>query len=326
MPTLKDVAERAGVTVTTVSRMLNGHDCVSPATREKIRQAMREIGYFPNEMARALSKKHSNFIGLIVPSARNCFFADLIHYAEAAAQERGCKLLLCVSNQNLKKEHEYYQMLLSNKVMGVIMISFNRSLSVLSKGAAPFVVFEKPAVSGIPYAVTDDELGGRLAGEHMISRGARHLLYLSGSAGINDISRLRYDGLTQACRSAKLDDPIMVETSWDEFIDMNYDETIERIFQEYPEADGVFASNDIIAAGVLRYCRKKHIHVPRKLKIVGYDDTSFASLSPVQLTTIHQPIEEITRYAVDCLVRQAKGETIPVTTLFPVRLVARETT
>ena len=94
MSTLKDVAERAGVTVTTVSRMLNGHDCVSPATREKISQAMREIGYFPNEMARSLSKKQSNFIGLIVPTARHSFFADLIHYTEAAAQEQGCKIAM----------------------------------------------------------------------------------------------------------------------------------------------------------------------------------------------------------------------------------------
>ena len=326
MSTLKDVAERAGVTVTTVSRMLNGHDCVSPATREKISQAMREIGYFPNEMARSLSKKQSNFIGLIVPTARHSFFADLIHYTEAAAQEQGCKLLLCVSNQDLKKEREYYQMLLSNKVMGIIMVSFNRSLSVRSKGAAPFVVFEKPAVPGIPYAVTDDELGGKLAGEHMIARGAKKLLYLSGSAGLNDISRLRYNGLVSACRNAGLEDPVLMETSWEEFIQMNYDETIERIFQEHPETDGIFASNDLIAASVLHYCRKNHIHVPKKLKIVGYDDTSFASLSPIKLTTIHQPIEEISRYAVNCLVRRSKGETIPVNTLFPVRLVARETT
>ena len=112
MATLRDVADRAGVTVTTVSRMLNGRVRVSSETRNKIEAAMRELGYHPNEMARSLAKKSSNLIGLLVPSARHYFFAELIQEVENAVAAHQCQLLLCVSDQNSDKENAYVQMLL----------------------------------------------------------------------------------------------------------------------------------------------------------------------------------------------------------------------
>lgn len=90
--------------------------------------------------------------------------------------------------------------------------------------------------------------------------------------------------------------------------------------------DGILTSNDLIAATIVRYCLKEGISIPDQLKIIGYDDTSFAALCPVPLTTIHQPISEVARYAVDCVIRVAEGETVPVNSVFPVRLVERETT
>ena len=326
MATLKDVAARAGVTVTTVSRMLNGRVPVSPETRERIETAMRELGYYPNEMARSLARKSSSFIGLIVPSAENYFFAELIHHVEAAAEKYRCRLLLCVSNQDQKKEREYYRMLLSNKVMGVIMSNFSRKFDEVSRATTPFLIFDEAPDPDIPSATTDDFLGGRLAGEHLISRGCRHLVFISGNSEKNDVSRLRGEGLACACREAGLEAPAQVEADWDEFITMNYEASIERMFREYPDADGVFASNDIIAAGIVRHCLRNRIPIPKKMKVVGYDDTSFATQCAVPLTTIHQPIRELAAHAVECIVRRAKGETIPFSTRFPVRLIRRETT
>ena len=327
MATLKDVAERAGVTVTTVSRMLNGRVKVSTATQERIQNAMREIGYYPNEMARSLSRKNSSFIGLIVPSAKNYFFAELIHYVEAAAEANHCRLVLCVSNQKGEVAQEYFEMLMSNKVMGVIMGNYE-SLNQAKRSAAPLVVFEQPDDPAIPCAKTDDFQGGRLAGEHLVSKGCRHILYLSGDIKIkrNSVSQQRFNGLCEACREKGVDMPIAIETGWDEFRSMNYEKTVSRIFQKYPDTDGVFASNDLIAASAVSFCRKQGIDVPGKIKIVGYDDTSFASLCAMPLTTIHQPIEELARYAVECVIRRANDETVPSTTVFPVRLVERETT
>ena len=115
MATLRDVADRAGVTVTTVSRMLNGRVSVSEKTRNKIEEAMRDLGYRPNEMARALAKKKSNLIGLLVPSAKQYFFAELIQEVENAVAAQQCQLLLCISDQETEKENAYVQMLLGER-------------------------------------------------------------------------------------------------------------------------------------------------------------------------------------------------------------------
>ena len=326
MATLKDVADRAGVTVTTVSRMLNGRVNVSPATRERIQTAMRELGYYPNEMARSLARKNSSFIGLILPSAKNYFFAELIHFVEAAAEEHHCRLVLCVSNQDGQIAQEYYQMLMSNKVMGVIMGNFDMSLEEIKRTGSPVVVFEHPADPEIPCAVTDDFQGGRLAGNHLIGKGCKKLVYLSGNIAKNNVSRHRLEGLTAACLEYGLDEPDVVEATWNEFMQMNYEKSVARVFEEHADADGIFTSNDIMAACAVNYCRRRGIRIPEEKKIVGYDDTSFASLCAMPLTTVHQPIEELARYAVECVVNRANGLTVPSSTVFPVRLVERETT
>ncbi|MBQ6384075.1 MAG: LacI family DNA-binding transcriptional regulator [Clostridia bacterium] len=326
MPTLRDVAERAGVTITTVSRMLNGRVNVSDKTRGRIEEAMRELGYHPNEMARALAKKSSNLIGLLVPSVKQYFFAELIQEVENAVAARGCQLLLCVSDQDFGKERAYYQMLLGDRVRGIIVASYSQHFDQIAHSGAPVFYIERRSGDGTPSAVMDSFQGGRLAGEHLAGKGCRNLLYLSGNAAKNSVSKERYDGFCAAAKAAGLEKPALAEAQWQEFVSLDYTDTIRRIFEQFPETDGILTSNDLMAATVLRWCVGNRIPVPEKLKIVGYDDTAFASLCPVPLTTIHQPITEIARYAVDSVIRRSEGETVPVNTVFPVRLVERETT
>ena len=326
MATLQDVADRAGVTITTVSRMLNGRVRVSEKTRARIEQAMRELEYRPNEMARSLAKKSSNIIGLMVPSAKHYFFAELIHEVEDAVASHGCQLLLCVSDHETEKENAYYQTLLGDRVRGIIVASYSQGFEDLSRRGAPVVYIERQPEDGTPYAMMDSRQGGHAAGEHLIARGCRKLLYISGNAARNSVSNLRYEGFCSACREAGLPAPVLAEAAWEEFISLDYTGITRRVFEEYPETDGILTSNDIMAATIVRYCLKNGIRVPEQLKVVGYDDTTFASLCPVPLTTIHQPIREVAHYAVDCLIRCAAGETVPVRSVFPVRLVERETT
>lgn len=326
MATLQDVADRAGVTVTTVSRMLNGRVRVSGKTREKIEKAMLELEYRPNEMARSLAKKSSNIIGLMVPSAKQYFFAELIQEVENAVSSQQCQLLLCISDQELEKENAYYQALLGDRVRGIIVASYSQGFENLARRGAPMIYLERQPGDGNPYAMMDSCQGGRLAGEHLISKGCRKLLYVSGNAARNSVSNLRYEGFCAACNDAGIPKPLLAEADWEEFISLDYSDSIRRVFLENPDTDGILASNDLIAATIVRYCLKNGIRIPEELKVVGYDDTSFASLCPIPLTTIHQPIAEVARYAVDCLIRCAAGETVPVRSIFPVHLVERETT
>ena len=326
MATLRDVADRAGVTVTTVSRMLNGRVNVSVKTRSKIEQAMRELGYHPNEMARSLAKKSSNIIGLMVPSAKQYFFAELIQEVENAVAANNCQLLLCVSDQETEKEKAYVRMLLGDRVRGIIVASYSQGFDRIAHTGAPVVYIERKSSDGTPSAMMDHLEGGRLAGAHLVAKGCRNLVYLSGNASRNSVSGLRYAGFCAAAEQAGIPRPLLVEAQWEEFVSLDYSETCRKLLAEHPEMDGVLTSNDLMAATVVRFCLREGIRIPEKLKVIGYDDTSFAALCPVPLTTIHQPIAEVARYAVDCVIRVSAGETVPVNSVFPVRLVERETT
>ena len=326
MATLQDVANRAGVTVTTVSRMLNGRVRVSQKTRDKIEQAMQELEYRPNEMARSLAKKSSNIIGLMVPSAKQYFFAELIQEVEDAVAAQQCQLMLCISDHELDKENAYFQALLGDRVRGIIVASYSQGFEDLASRRTPVVYIERQPEDGTPFAMMDSYEGGRLAGMHLIGKGCRKLLYLSGNASKNSVSNLRYKGFCEACIEKDVPKPMLAEAEWEEFISLDYTDTIRQAFEKYPDTDGILASNDLMAATVVRYCLKHGIRIPERIKVVGYDDTSFASLCPVPLTTIHQPIREVARYTVECVIRCAAGETVPISAIFPVRLVERETT
>lgn len=326
MATLKDVAQLAGVTVTTVSRMLNGRYNVSAKTRARIEDAMKTLGYRPNEVARSLAKKTSNLIGLIVPSAQNFFFSCVIERVEAHAAAHGCKLLLCVSDLDSRKEKEYFNMLLANKVMGIISAGHTQNVEDYTHLDAPILIIERSPAPNIPCALTDNYQGGYLAAEHLIAKGCRNLLYLSGHLILSADPSKRYLGFSAACEKHGVHPPKLFDAPWDEFISMNYDRSVEQLFREYPETDGILTSNDIMAAAILRYCAGHGIDVPRQLKVVGYDDTPFATHNPIPLTTIHQPIDELCQFAVSSLIRIANGEVVPISATFPVYLVERETT
>lgn len=329
MATLKDVAERAGVTVTTVSRMLNGRVPVSEKTARRIHQAMNELGYHPNELARSLAKRSSNFIGLIVPSAKNYFFSSVIHSIEHYATAHDCKLLLCVSNLETQKEKEYFNMLMSNKVMGIILASHTQDLEDMVDLIgldAPLVTIDRVLSETIPSACPDNYSGGFIGAEHLIARGCRRLVYVGSSKGFNMDANKRYLGMRDACRKHGFELLGSVDAVEEQFISMDYREPVERAFGLYPDLDGILTSNDIIAAASVRYCRNHGIGVPDQVKIIGYDDSTLAVNCLPQLTTIHQPIDDICRYAVESIIKAAAGETIATTAVFPVKLIERETT
>ena len=326
MATLKDVANLAGVTVTTVSRMMNGRCNVSEATREKIESAMKELNYHPNEFARSLAKKTSNIIGLIVPSAQVCFFSSLIEHVENHAYQNGCKLMLCISNLDVQKEREYFSMLLGNKVMGIILASHTQNIDDFIHITAPLIIVERAPAPNVPCALMDNYNGGYIAGQHLIEKGCRHLLYFSGHATIDADPNKRILGLRDACREHGLPAPAQFDAPWDQFISMDYDASVRQLFRRHPEADGILASNDIMAASIVRYCNRQGIRVPEQLKVIGYDDTSFAKNCTQPLTTIHQPVDDLAFFAVSSIIRAAEGKAIPIRATFPVHLVERETT
>lgn len=326
MATLKDVAALAGVTTTTISRMLNNKCNVSDKTRNKIENAMHTLGYVPNDLARSLSKKNSNFIGLIVPSVKVYFFAELVESIEFYAAQHGCKLLLCVAHGETDKDVEYYQMLMSNKVRGIIILHWTDTIEKHVDENAPVMVLDRIPSKSIPCALTDNHHGGCLAAEHLIGKGCTRLLYCSGEITQSTDPTNRYKGFADICTKAGLSTPKRVSFDAREIYDMDYDHAIAAMFRQNPDIDGIFASSDVLASAIVRHALRQGIRVPQELKVVGYDDTTFAANAIIPLTTVHQPIDELCRYAVDCVVRRSDGQTIPISSVFPVHLVEREST
>lgn len=325
MSTLKDVADKSGVTVTTVSRMLNERGYISAKTKKNIQQAMKELNYQPNEFARSLSKKCSTFIGLIVPSASNMFFSKIIDCTERYAQENGYKLLLCTSNREAQKEMEYFNMLRANKVAGIILASHTAFLDTQIPDGAPVISFDHTVSTKIPTICSDNYQGGMIAARHLIKKGCRKLAHISGSAKLNSFTNLRYTGFRDVCEKEGI--PLVVtDASDDKFISMKYESIINSLLDNNPETDGIFASNDIIAAKVITACKKRNIKVPEEMKVIGYDDIDLCTLFTPSITTIHQPIEEICSQAVKNVILFGQNKIVPTNITLPVKLIEREST
>lgn len=326
MSTLKDVAERAGVTVTTVSRMLNNRGYVSEKTKNKIRQVMKELNYRPNEFARALSLQRSNFIGLIVPSARNMFFSKVIDSVERQVSKHGYKLLLCTSNLEPKKEFEYFDMLSANKVAGVIIASHTQDIDKKININAPVISIDRIISPQIPAICSDNYQGGVLAAEHLISKGCKKLAHISGSIHLNMDANKRYYGFKDVCEKKGVPH-ILIDATEEQFLSMNYDSIVNMLLDNYPDVDGIFTSNDIIAAQVIATCSRRGIKIPDQIKVVGYDDIDLCTIFNPSITTIRQAISEISLYAVESIISKAeKDKPIPSCIIFPVELIERETT
>ncbi len=325
MATLKDVAREAGVTVTTVSRVLNNRGYISDATRKKVYQSMEKLNYHPNEVARSLSQKHTNCIGVIVPSVRHPFFSEVVSFLEYHAFERGYKVMLCNSYHQKEKEKEYLGMLQSNKVSGIVLCSRTAGVEEILKTNLPVVTFERMVSPEICAVSCDNLQGGYLAAAHLVERGCKKLMHIGGVSQLHLPADDRQTAFEQVCRQHNIPFEVLY-TQESQFQAMDYGGFLEEALERHPDVDGVFASNDIIAAQLIQACAKRSIRVPEDLKIVGYDDIRLASLTTPAITTVRQPVNEMCEKAVESIIQQLDQKYPPSRTTLGVTLVRRETT
>ena len=175
---LKDVAKLAGVSVTTVSRVINNYGSLSKKTIYKVHQAMQELNYQPNALARAMQGKPSNFIGLIFPNLTNPFYAELVNELESRLFAKGYKTIIASAAENEQIEHEYLGMLMANQVDGIISGSHNLGIEEYKQVGAPIVSFDRYLAEGIPIVTSDSYSGGRLAADYLVNWGCQNLAVL----------------------------------------------------------------------------------------------------------------------------------------------------
>ncbi|MFC5407162.1 LacI family DNA-binding transcriptional regulator [Cohnella soli] len=321
--TIRDIAEKVGVSVTTVSRVLNNRGYLSDGLKKRVHEAMEEMNYQPNEVARSLSRKKSNILGLIIPDISHPFFAQMTKHMEYYAYKHGYKLMLCNSLLDKKKEKEYIDLLRASQVDGIIMGSHTMSVKEYLSIKLPLVTLDRQISESIPYISSDNYRGGSLATQLLLRKNCNKIAYLSGNLQLNMLAKQRHDAFVRQAKGKGVE-YIVKQTDMNGFQYKKYENLVRELFQEHPDIDGVFASSDMLALQVVRECRRLGKSVPDQVKVVGYDGIQIGGTE--DLTTIAQPIKEMGRLAVQHLLQQIAGEETPLETILPVKLLEKGTT
>lgn len=328
MPKLEDVAKRAGLSLTTVSRVLNNRGYISQKTRDKVDAAIKELNYQPNEMARALFRRKSNMIGLIIPSVSHPFFGELAYYLEYFADKKGYKMLLCNSNRDSEKESQYVEMLKKNQVDAIIMASSVLDVEQYQNLNLPVISFDRVVSDSIPIVAADNITGGQLAARLFIDKGTHAPAYICrGLDGPHHEAMLasgRKRGFLDELQKHGIH-PISIELH--SILDAEgRKQEIHEFLNDHPEVDCIFASSDVIAAEIIQVCYVLQKKVGSDIKIIGYDDTSIATLVTPNITSIKQPIEQMSECAIQLIVQKLEGGEVPMLNTFEVELIERGTT
>ncbi len=323
MTTQKDVAEKAGVTVTTVSRVINNRGYISEETREKVYQVMDELNYRPNAAARSLSKKRSNILGIILPDVSHPFFSSFLFHFENYAYQKGYKIMLCNSQLQPEKEREYLNLLRAQQVDGIFLASHTLDIAGEVKVDLPLITFDRE-IEGIPYICSDNYQGGRIAAQHLIKSGSEELVYIGGNMDLALLSNKRYEGFKEHIEEKGFECRIF-ETDINSFERKAYPKLAEEVFAEYPKVDGIFAGSDLLAAAVVKEALKRNINIPEDLKVIGYDGIDYLSLFTPEISSIRQPLRKIAKKAVEVLIEAADGKEITDNFVFDVEFVNGDT-
>ncbi|MCT2536719.1 LacI family DNA-binding transcriptional regulator [Aquibacillus koreensis] len=323
--TIKDLAEKVGVSVTTISRVLNNRGYLSNHLKERVQEAIVELNYQPNEIARSLSRKKSNIIGLIIPDISHPFFSELTKYIEYYAYEHGYKVLLCNSLLNRAKEKEYIDLLKASQVDGIIMGSQTISVEDFELINLPVITIDRKISDEIPYICSDNYEGGRVATQLLIGKECKKIAHISGNLQLNLLAKKRHEAFMEQVVQHGVE-YVVVETDINGFDLKDYERLVHKLFNDHPDIDGVFASSDVIAMQVVNECHRLGFQIPNQVKIVGYDGIAQGYNRNYMISTIEQPIKEMGKIAVENLIKQILAKNPPAETILPIKLLERETT
>ncbi|MFI7633268.1 LacI family DNA-binding transcriptional regulator [Nonomuraea sp. NPDC049400] len=336
---IKEVAQLAGVSVGTVSNVLNRPDTVSPATRERVLNAMNQLGFVRNESARALRSGRTRTIGLVVLDVTNPFFTDVVKGVEAAADANGMIISLCNSDQDGPRERRYLDHLEEQRVQGILITPVEgetKQLEQLIERGTPVVLLDHRATRrNRCSAAVDDVLGGGLAAEHLLSQGHRRLAFVGGPHTISQVAE-RYKGASETVQAAggvvaraaargdgaapdapervagngtlpgAAEAPSLVRVDVPSLSFASGRHAAESLAavpaEQRPTA--LFCANDLLALGIMHGLTVAGLRVPEDVALIGYDDIDYAEVAAVPLSSIRQPRKELGRVAAELLLEE----------------------
>lgn len=329
---VKEVAALAGVSVGTVSNVLNRPDAVKPATVEKVQAAIEELGYVPNDAARQLRAGRSQSLALVVLDVGNPFFTDVARGAEARAAEAGHTVLLANSDDDAARELAHLDVFERQRVAGVLVSPVSDDLSRLDdlrdRGIPVVLVDREADASGFSSVSVDDVAGGALAARHLLDIGRRRLAFVGGPLRIRQVAD-RFEGAQRAVREGP--DATLQLLGTDEMTleeGRRVGEALRPLVRD-AGIDGIVAANDLLAIGIQRSLLfgPDPVRIPEDVALVGYDDISFASSAIVPITSVRQPSELIGATAVDLVLEASDAApSAPRSVVFEPSLVVRAST
>lgn len=307
-PKLEDVAAAAGVSKTTVSRVLNHRGYLSEKTIAKVQKAMQELDYRPNIIARQLYKQRTDLVGMIFPTVDNPFFSQLEAEMERQLYRNGYKVLIGNSQNDPAKEENYLQQLLTHQVDGLIVGTQNRGLIGYQHANLPVVAIDQVVGKNIPVVSSDNYQGGLLATQRLLDDGCRHIIHTNGPLGLDTPTQKRREAYEHLMTKNNL--PAITYHLDFNISTIDKERVFRRIFEEHPEVDGIFAANDTDASTIINLTSEYGKRIPEDLKIVGYDGSNVTRLLLPGLTTIQQPIDEMADLAVQLLQARINGQNV----------------
>ncbi|MDQ1530576.1 MAG: LacI family transcriptional regulator [Microbacteriaceae bacterium] len=325
---IRDVAERAGVSVGTVSNVLNTPGKVAGPTAERVLAAIEELGFVRNDAARQLRAGSSRSVGLLVLDVRNPFFTDVARGAEERANEAGLSVLLANSDERADRENAHLELFEEQRVRGILITPVDevgdRLEKVRARGIPVVLVDRLAAAADFSSVSVDDVAGGRMAAEHLLQRGRRRILFVGGPLELRQV-RDRLQGAREAIAvvpGARIDVLTIEALTMNEGVAAG-----RRILESHDRPDAVFAANDLVALGVLQGVGiNGGLRVPEEIAIVGYDDIDFASAAAVPITSVRQPRDRMGSEALELLLEEIADGREHRQIVFQPELVVREST
>ncbi|WP_449283400.1 LacI family DNA-binding transcriptional regulator [Leucobacter sp.] len=329
---IRDVARAAGVSVGTVSNVLNRPEIVAPATVSRVVEAIESLGFVRNDAARQLRAGRSRSLGLVVLDTRNPFFMDVAHGAQSRALDDGYTVLMGGSDDSREREQSLLDMFEEHRVAGVLISPVRTELTQLRKlrdAGIPVVLVDRGTSDRTFSSVAvDDVEGGRIAARHLVEAGRRRIAFVGGPEGLEQID----DRLAGARSVVDQHEGVSIEMFPTEALSVLEGRRIgAQLTEMAPERrpDAVFAANDLLAMGVLQaLVMTGSLRVPDDVALIGYDDIDFASAAVVPISSVRQPAVEIGATAVDLLLKEAQAGAAAdrEQVVFQPRLVVRAST
>lgn len=312
-PTMKNVAQEAGVALSTVSKVVNGLPVGQPY-KLRVENAIKKLNYQVNSYAQGLKSSKTYTVALLIPNTQDYFFASLTYHINIALLRKNYKMLLCSTDFNSNQEQEYITMAQQNKVDGIIGLTYNSELVI--EDNIPYVSIDRSMGPNIPCIACDNFAGGQLAAEKLASLGCKNVAFLRIGSSLNNEPNKRKAGFENGCLSCGLNYEIKILNDGDSY------DAFEEFLKDHMDNghlsfDGIFCVTDTLAYYVIKMLENLHLKVPEDVQVIGFDGIRLFGEDKYVCSTIVQPVQQIAEMCVDMLLEDKTSLTplicLPVT-------------